>query len=61
MSSWKFSNIDKEIITSLIESPLYFTMPLEQRLALVKQAQEGYSYSNLRNIFLNWVKTGYFK
>jgi len=30
------------------------------RLALIKQKERQVSQTNLRELFLNWVKTGYF-
>jgi hypothetical protein len=51
----------KEVIALLIESPLYFTMPLKERLDLIKFISDDSPYNNLRDYFLNWVKTGHLK
>lgn len=63
MSQWRIPALHgkKAIINFLIESPLYFTMPLTTRLEIVKRTQNGFSYNNLRDYFLYWIKTGYLK
>jgi hypothetical protein len=50
----------KGILSSLMESPLYFTMHLHERLKLIQQIGEQVSATELRNHFMGWVKTGYF-
>ena len=50
----------KGILSSLMESPLYFTMELQERLKLVQQIGGQVSDYELRNHMLSWVKTGYF-
>jgi hypothetical protein len=50
----------KGILSSLMESPLYFTMELQERLRLVQQFGGQVSAIELRNYFMGWVKTGYF-
>ena len=50
----------KGILSSLMESPLYFTMELQERLRLVQQFGGQVSDYELRNHLLSWVKTGYF-
>ncbi|OGR06647.1 MAG: hypothetical protein A3K23_07605 [Desulfobacca sp. RBG_16_58_9] len=52
--------IKKEVIEACMDSPLYFTIPIQMRLALIKQKERQVSQTNLRELFLNWVKTGYF-
>jgi hypothetical protein len=47
----------KNIIAVYMESPLYFTMPLRKRLELVNRQL---FYNNTREVFLYWVKTGFF-
>jgi len=41
-----------------MESPFYFTLPLQQRLALMQQLDRQPVYSTLRQDFLGWIKTG---
>jgi hypothetical protein len=50
----------KRILSSLMESPLYFTMQLQERLKLIQQIGAQVSAIELRNHFMGWVKTGYF-
>jgi hypothetical protein len=50
----------KGILSSLMESPLYFTMQLQERLKLIQQIGGQGSAIELRNHFMGWVKTGYF-
>jgi hypothetical protein len=50
----------KGILSSLMESPLYFTMQLQERLRLIQQIGGETSANELRNHFMGWVKTGYF-
>ena len=50
----------KRILSSLMESPLYFTMDLPERLKLIQQLGEQTSPKELRKLFIGWVKTGYF-
>ncbi len=50
----------KGILSSLMESPLYFTMQLRERLKLIQQFGGQVSAIELRNDFIGWVKTGYF-
>jgi hypothetical protein len=52
--------IKREVIEAWMDSPLYFTIPVQMRLALIKQKERQFSQTNLRELFLNWVKTGYF-
>ena len=62
MTSQEMSDlkIKKEIVSIFVESPLYFTMPLQKRLELVTQYRERRSYIELRNYLLNWIETGNF-
>jgi hypothetical protein len=50
----------KGILSSLMESPLYFTMQLQERLKLIQQFGGQISAIEIRNHFIGWVKTGYF-
>jgi hypothetical protein len=47
----------RDVVAVYMESPLYFTMPLRKRLELVNQQLFN---NNTREVFLYWVKTGYF-
>ncbi len=47
----------REIVAACIESPFYFTLPLKSRLDLVNHFEDRL-VSNLRGVFLSWVKTG---
>jgi hypothetical protein len=58
-TSMDHGRIKKEMVEAWMDSPLYFTIPLQMRLALVKQEKRQPSSTNLRELFLNWVKTGY--
>jgi len=48
----------KEVVAACMESPFYFTLPLQARLALLKQVEEQPGFSTLRQAFLGWIKTG---
>lgn len=48
----------KEVVAACMESPFYFTLPLRKRLELVKQVEQQPVFSNLRQDFLGWIKTG---
>ena len=50
----------KGILSSLMESPLYFTIQLQERLKLIQRFGGQFSDYELRNHMLSWVKTGYF-
>ena len=50
----------KRILSSLMESPLYFTIQVQERLKLIQQLNGQVSDYGLRNHMLGWVKTGYF-
>ena len=41
-----------------MESPFYFTLPLQKRLELMKQVEQQPVFSTLRQDFLGWIKTG---
>lgn len=47
----------REIVAACIESPFYLTLPLKSRLELVNHFEDQL-VSNLRGVFLTWVKTG---
>ncbi len=52
--------IRKEFVSMCMESPLYFTMPLHQRLKFLKKLENGSLNPHVRENYLQWVKTGYF-
>jgi hypothetical protein len=41
-----------------MESPFYFTLPLQARLELLKQLEQQPVLSTLRQALLGWIKTG---
>jgi len=48
----------KEVVAECMESPFYFTLPLQKRLELMKQLEQQPVFSSLRQDFLVWIKTG---
>jgi len=48
----------KAVVAACMESPFYFTLPLLQRLKLMKQLERQPVLSTLRQDFLGWIKTG---
>ena len=48
----------KEVVAACMESPFYFTLPLQTRLDLIKQLEQQPVFSTLRQEFLGWIKTG---
>jgi hypothetical protein len=48
----------KALVAACMESPLYFTLPLRQRLELMRQVGRQPVFSTLRQDFLGWIKTG---
>jgi hypothetical protein len=48
----------KEVVAACMESPLYFAVPLKERLELMRQLQQPSFYCSLRRDFLFWIKTG---
>jgi hypothetical protein len=48
------------ILSSLMESPLYFSIHLRERLRLIQQLGGQIADYQLRGHMLSWVKTGYF-
>jgi hypothetical protein len=48
----------REVVAACMESPLYFTLPLQKRLELMKQVEQQPVLSTLRQEFLGWIKTG---
>jgi hypothetical protein len=48
----------KAVVAACMESPFYFTLPLRQRLELMKQVERQPVFSTLRQDFLGWIKTG---
>jgi hypothetical protein len=54
----KENNPRKAVVAACMESPFYFTLPLQQRLELMKQVERQPVFSTLRQDFLGWIKTG---
>jgi hypothetical protein len=52
------NNPRKALVAACMESPFYFTLPLQQRLELLKQLVQQPVFSTLRQDFLGWIKTG---
>ena len=52
------NNPRKTVVAVCMESPFYFTLPLQQRLELMKQVERQPVLSSLRQDFLGWIKTG---
>jgi hypothetical protein len=48
----------KAIVAACMESPFYFTLPLQERLDLMKQLDQPAVFCTLRQDFLIWIKTG---
>ena len=48
----------KAVVAACMESPFYFTLPLQKRLELLKQVEQQPVFSTLRQDFLGWIKTG---
>jgi hypothetical protein len=48
----------KAVVAACMESPFYFTLPLQKRLELVKQLDRQPVFSTLRQDVLGWIKTG---
>jgi hypothetical protein len=48
----------KAVVAACMESPFYFTLPLQKRLELMKQLDQQPVFSTLRQDFLVWIKTG---
>ena len=48
----------KAAVAACMESPFYFTLPLQKRLELVKRLEQPPVFCSLRQDFLAWVKTG---
>jgi hypothetical protein len=48
----------KEVVAACMESPFYFTLPLQARLKLLKQVEKQSGCCTLRQEFLGWIKTG---
>jgi hypothetical protein len=48
----------KAVVAACMESPFYFSLPLWQRLELIKQLDRQPVFSTLRQDFLGWIKTG---
>lgn len=47
----------RDVVSVYMESPMYFSLPVQERLDLVNRKP---AFSDTRNDFLAWVKTGYF-
>jgi hypothetical protein len=52
------NTVRKVVVAACMESPFYFTLPLRQRLELMKQVERQPVFSTLRQDFLGWIKTG---
>jgi hypothetical protein len=50
----------KEVVAACMESPFYFTLPLQKRLELMKQVEQQPVFCTLRQDFISWIKTGEF-
>jgi hypothetical protein len=48
----------KAAVAACMESPFYFTLPLQERLELMKQLDQQPVFCTLRQDFLVWIKTG---
>jgi hypothetical protein len=48
----------RAVVAACMESPFYFTLPLQKRLELLKQVERQPVFSTLRQDFLGWIKTG---
>jgi hypothetical protein len=48
----------KAVVAACMESPFYFSLPLQQRLELMQQVERQPVNSTLRQDFLGWIKTG---
>jgi hypothetical protein len=48
----------KEVVAACMESPFYFTVPLKERLELMKHLQQRFFYFSRRRDFLFWIETG---
>ena len=53
--------VKREILAMCMESPLYFTMPVQKRLSLLKEVEQRTFRSDVRELFLTWVKTGHLR
>jgi hypothetical protein len=47
----------RDAVSVYMESPIYFSLPVQQRLDLVNRKPAA---GDTRSDFLAWVKTGYF-
>lgn len=47
----------RDVVSVYMESPMYFSLPVQQRLELVNRKTPA---SDTRSDFLAWVKTGCF-
>jgi hypothetical protein len=50
----------KAVVAACMESPFYFSVPLKNRLELLKQIEQRSALCSLRQDFLSWIKTGIF-
>jgi hypothetical protein len=53
--------VTREVLAMCMESPLYFTMPLPERLKFLKEVEQKTFDARVREGFLVWVKTGRFR
>jgi len=52
------NNPRKAVVAACMESPFYFTLPLQERLKLMQHLDHQPVFSTLRQDFLGWIKTG---
>ena len=48
----------KDMVSLLIESPLYFTLSLSKRYELVTRYGGETSFIEIKNRLINWIETG---
>jgi hypothetical protein len=53
--------VTREVLAMCMESPLYFTMPLPERLKFLKEVEQKTWGAEVREGLLVWVKTGRFR
>jgi hypothetical protein len=50
--------VRREVVAACMESPFYFTLPLQKRLELLKQVEQQPGFSTWCQDFSGWNKTG---
>jgi hypothetical protein len=53
--------VTREVLAMCMESPLYFTIPLPERLLFLKAVDQRTREAGVREGLLIWVKTGRFR